>query len=314
YVIITVIRYTVVVVVFERFTKMENITFSGKCVLVLWATGQDPENVKTLVDKLNISVGEGGSVKVENMQRLLLSSYSSSMFDVALLGTSSPHVSHSLEILGEVLRILKPDGTMVIKEPAETGNSNNTQKASALIGSLKLSGYVNLSEASVTKNGSQPVVEITCKKPAFEMGSSVSLPLSFAKKSQGVKTVDTNVAKVWSLSTNDIMDDDLDLIDSDDLLQKDDLIRPTAESLKAPACGPSSGRKKACKNCTCGLAEDLDAESEGRTPQPRAATSACGSCYLGDAFRCASCPYLGMPAFKPGEKISLSARQLNADA
>jgi len=119
-------------------------------------------------------------------------------------------------------------------------------------------------------------------------------------------------------------------IDAESLLTPADRERPV------PTCEPISAgaprRKKACKNCTCGLAEleeeelkqskvvMLDGSVDGSAVEvahgekeklinaakaaPKA-TSSCGSCFLGDAFRCASCPYLGLPAFKPGEKVEI---------
>ncbi|KAG8218420.1 cytokine-induced anti-apoptosis inhibitor 1, Fe-S biogenesis-domain-containing protein [Butyriboletus roseoflavus] len=118
-------------------------------------------------------------------------------------------------------------------------------------------------------------------------------------------------------------------IDAEALLTTADRARPI------PTCEPVNSdaprRKKACKSCTCGLAEieadeaksgkivllDVDGavevgaddtEKERLIAAAKAApkaTSSCGNCFLGDAFRCASCPYLGLPAFNPGEKVEI---------
>lgn len=119
-------------------------------------------------------------------------------------------------------------------------------------------------------------------------------------------------------------------IDATALLTEADRARPV------PTCEPVNAntprKKKACKNCSCGLAE-LEAEEASKAPvvmldgtvdgqavvmnqsererllraagNAQKATSSCGSCFLGDAFRCTGCPYLGLPAFKPGEKVEI---------
>ena len=82
-------------------------------------------------------------------------------------------------------------------------------------------------------------------------------------------------------------------MDEDDLLAEED----RAEKVPVESdCGTGSdGKRKACKNCSCGLREILDEENAADAPPP--AKSACGNCALGDAFRCAGCPHLGKPAF-----------------
>ena len=116
------------------------------------------------------------------------------------------------------------------------------------------------------------------------------------------------------------------LVDAESLLTEEDKQRPV------PTCEPVNPnapprRKRACKGCTCGLAELEEEERReakvvvvdgsvngaasvvekserermvGAAKLAAKATSSCGSCFLGDAFRCASCPYLGMSDFFGG--------------
>lgn len=44
--------------------------------------------------------------------------------------------------------------------------------------------------------------------------------------------VDASVAKVWSLSADDVMDDEVELVDDDALLEQDDLKKPDPASLR----------------------------------------------------------------------------------
>jgi hypothetical protein len=261
-------------------------------VLFIWSGKDIPENFQSIVEQLQAKCGSQEKISVEHADRLSLGNYQQSTFDCILSNVLTFNfAAHTSETLANYLKLLKPKGFLIAFDK-ETSN---------LESELKLSGYLNLS-----REVNNSVQSIYAEKPNFEVG--VSRQLKFASKVQEAnkkQEVVPEKTKVWQFSTNDIQEDDL--INTDDLLDETDILKPVVDSQFD--CGTSKdGKKKACKNCSCGLAEEIENEALGiqKKNVDSNVKSACGSCYLGDAFRCASCPYLGMPAFKPGEKVQLS--------
>ncbi|KAI8933987.1 electron carrier [Plenodomus lindquistii] len=190
-----------------------------------------------------------------------------------------------------------------------------------------------------------------------EQAESVSIPLKFGKKKaangvNGTNGTNDAVRQADSVSLNlngkrdqpepvkplgvgfvdfsDDLDDiiitgeDDDLIDEDDFITEEDMARPV---IQPPECRPKAGkRRRACKDCTCGMKEKIEAEDAAKRASADKALNSlkldeddlaeldftvqgkvgsCGNCALGDAFRCDGCPYIGLPAFKPGEEVRL---------
>lgn len=137
--------------------------------------------------------------------------------------------------------------------------------------------------------------------------------VSEAKAADGSRIF--RATKPAAISTTAVKLNDRMLIDDDDddddgLIDEDALLSDTSNLLAPPPAmtdrtkqDDCSGRAP-CENCTCGRADTQNGGGPTTTTTTNTApkTSSCGKCGLGDAFRCASCPYLGKPAFKPGEE------------
>ncbi|XP_052754895.1 anamorsin homolog [Galleria mellonella] len=246
---------------------MNNVC-NGDNVLIIWKNS-DQNDLNSLVNKIK-SISETGIIVLENSEMITESSRTPSSFNIVISNWLAPQsMIHNDNLLAIIVKLLKPSGKLILKDTID------------LTSTLKLNGFVN-----VLKESDNVYV---AEKPKFEVGSKASLKLG--NKAAVWKLEDT-VEAAWTGGNDD------DIIDSDQLLDENDLKKPE-QSLRVCA---TTGKRKACADCSCGLAEELRGETK-QTPK-----SSCGSCYLGDAFRCATCPYLGMPAFKPGEKVMLDLK------
>ncbi len=194
------------------------------------------------------------------------------------------------DAMAVIYRLLAPNAKFLIEgiPDRETGQ--------VLAVDLKIQGFLDIMAAKDPITGERFIV---CQKPNWEVGASASVNIVVAP------------ANKWKMDTSDLGESDL--IDEDTLIDKNfEVPAPNA------ACGEDNGggKKRACANCSCGLAEQEAAAgiatlSKATLEEKISKASSCGGCAKGDAFRCAGCPFLGKPAFEPGtERVVLA---LDAD-
>ncbi|KAM0420855.1 hypothetical protein ACHAPT_011385 [Fusarium lateritium] len=244
---------------------------------------------------------------------------------VLILADASSMLGESLAlmnrtVLGPVAEALKPNGRL----QSQDGNSleeSTLSKEAVLAGLVASRGGFEKPDYGDNEGAVTLKFGLKKKKNQPTPLADGSVPLNLKRKPVEVKPVVP--VGVGFIDLSDDLDDD-DLIDEDTLMTEDDLLRPINIP---PECQPKAGkRRRACKDCSCGLAERLateDAqkreEADKKLESVKLATDdlaeidftvqgkvgSCGNCSLGDAFRCDGCPYIGLPPFKPGEEVRL---------
>ncbi len=218
--------------------------------------------------------------------------------------------SHSPAVLAQFAKTLKTGGTLELTEPIlldsaavikleELGSGNELvprRTERSLSSELVMNGFVNinmLQKRCVDKLeikdwleiwglegrkdieefllGTLQVISIACERPSYAVGAGAKL--SFGKKKPvAMPTQEAPKKAVWTISS---LDDEVELEDEDNLLDEEDLVVPPTA-----APGDCSTRKKACKDCSCGRAEEEEKELVAAitfVAPKKAVASSCGS-------------------------------------
>jgi len=253
---------------------MSNIFIPGKNILLISYSKAD-QQIRTSY--------QGTVTCLEPEEHSKLTTFKDATFDIVV---SAPTLPFSGPYLEHILRVLKPGGSLSLL----TSKDQNWNR------SLTFGGFVDIT-SKLSSNGVYN--EVICRRPPWSFGASA--PLKKSSNSQTTTSTTTSTSKnVWQLAASDL-DAEMELEDEDALLEKDDISDVKVMGTERD-CGTGSGpSRKACKNCTCGRAEEE--KSQEKTKKTSMPVSACGSCGLGDAFRCSTCPYMGQPPFKMGGNV-----------
>ena len=255
----------------------EEIDASRKCCFV---SGNSTHGV-TLEEKQWLNKNSKGvNVIYGNTNQLL---GEKEAFDVCIV-SEAVSLTKDGKFWGAIFNCLKNGGKLYVNFPLGVITQEEIKTR------LLLGGFIN---QVISAEGNS--LQVTAERPHWK----------------GVSLVSNNKRKQKQDSPIQVVD----LIDEDALLNENDDCTGNNVKIELNDLGVITTQKKkvACKNCSCGLADAITTsttKNENKQEEGPTATSGCGSCAKGDAFRCGGCPYLGLPAFTPGTKPEI---KVNSD-